>query len=347
MSTGITRVAVVGAGWWAEAHHIPSLATYRQAELTAIIDRRVDHAAALARQFNVPHRFASVDELIEAEVAECAIVSTPHTTHHAIVKSILEAGMHVLVEKPITTCTSHAVELVELAEQRGLHLSVGYTYQFSPTASVVRDWVRSQLGDLVQVTVEFSSRTGALYAATVADDTSSAYSSVNGAGQGTTQLTHAMAALLWTTGEQVTDVAAITSNRGLAVDVVDSALFTLSGGASGVATSTGTIGKEVPMRHQIRYIGEHGTVDHNLIGATARLRLDTGEQRSIAPDHNLPAYPAQRPARAFIDLVTGSGENFGPPRPAAATVAFIDAMYRSANEHSFVHVTQIPKPDAL
>lgn len=336
------RIAIIGAGSWSQSHHGPALSAHPDATIAAIVDPELENARRLAEKVDALAVYSSVDELIRAGIADAAIVATPHTTHHSLASTLMANGFHVLVEKPISTTAADAFDLVALSETNSLHFAVGYTYQYTLAASAVREWVTTRLGALVQVVVEFSSRAGALYATTSRSDDLSAYSANNGSGQGNTQLTHAMAALLWTTGEQVDEVAAITSNRGLDVDVDDAVVFRLRGGASGTAASTGTVDASVPMRHHIRYLGEYGTIDYDLLSATARLTLDSGEERSIAPHHLQPAYPGGEPARAFVDLLAGVGPNLAPARPAAATVAFTEAMYRSSAERAFVSVRQLP-----
>lgn len=334
-------IAVIGTGWWSGRHHIPSLAGCPAADLVALVDPRQERAAELAARHGVRRVFGSVDELIAAALVECVVVATPHTTHRSIALRALESGLHVFVEKPLATTAEDAFDLLLAAEANGRHLSVGYTSQYAPAASVVRDWVTGCIGPLVQVVVEFSSRAGKLYRAALADPTSS-YAAGNGGGQGNTQLTHAMAALIWTTGEQVTEIAAFADRRDLPVDVDDAAIFRLTNGATGVAASTGGLGDRTPLRQHVRYLGTKGTVDHDLLAGSAVLRMDSGTERRVGADHTEPGYPADLPVRAFVELVAGRGPDLGPARPAAAATAAIEAMYRSAASRSFVPVRRLP-----
>jgi predicted dehydrogenase len=68
---------------------------------------------------------------------DAASVATPTNTHHAIARSLLAKGKHVLVEKPITDNTAHATELAELATQNGLILQVGHVERFNPVLGVL------------------------------------------------------------------------------------------------------------------------------------------------------------------------------------------------------------------
>ncbi len=75
---------------------------------------------------------------------EAAIIATPTIHHHRVVKDLLEAGIHVLVEKPITSTVAEADELVKLARSRGLKLQVGHVERFNPGL----ECVASQLQDI-------------------------------------------------------------------------------------------------------------------------------------------------------------------------------------------------------
>lgn len=337
-------VAVVGGGRWASAHHIPALARHPDVRLTAVVDRDIHRARHLAEQFGALHAFSEVQHLIQARLAEAAVVATPHRTHHPIVSALLSADIPVLVEKPLATTGADAGDLVETAAHRSVLLAVGYTYQYTAAARQVREWVASEIGDLVQVVIEFSSRAAQLYAGVDADDDGSAYSAASGGGQASTQLTHAVAATIWTTGHRLTEVAAFTENRGLPVDVDNVVAFRLSNGATGTATSTGLLAEHVPLRHRISYIGRAGVVNHDLIRATASLCRSDGSGAHVSPHHLEPAYPAHRPVEAFIDVLCGRSENDGPAREAAETVAAIEAVLLSAAERRFVTVPTFLAP---
>lgn len=308
--------------------HAPAIRAHPGAQLVAVCDPDQAAADALAQSTGA-RTVADLDALIANTDFDCAVVCSPHVTHRPITEALLRSGKHVLVEKPLATTSDDAFALVRLASEQGLHLSVGYTSQHSPSAATVRDWVRMHLGSLLQVSIEFSSRAGALFAA-AQDDASATYSVGNGGGQGHTQLSHAIAMLAWVTGDEAESVTAFTDSRGLDVDVVDAVAFRLTSGALGVAASTGTLSPQLAITQGIRYVGQHGIVDQDILFGTAQLQRADGSFVAAPRDHLLPPYPAEAPTTAFLDLVLGQGPNVSPPEPAAAAVAFIEAMHASA-----------------
>ncbi|WP_341359250.1 Gfo/Idh/MocA family oxidoreductase [Georgenia sp. M64] len=346
--TAPVRLAVVGAGWWAGTHHLPALLAHPDARVVAVCDPVPERAAALAGPAGA-RTFTTVAEAVEAGGLDAVVVATPSAAHHAAAATALDAGLHTFVEKPMTLTRADAVDLLRRAEAAAVHLSVGYTHQFEPGAFFAREAVRTQIGRLVQVTVEFASRAGALYAAaeaehparTVAGQHPEAYSAANGGGQAHTQLTHALGMLCWVTGDEVAQVCAFTEHHGLSVDVDDVAAFRLRGGATGVAVSSGATGAHLPARQHVRYLGTDGVVEQDLHRARVILHRADGSQVVREPGQHEPAYRAGEPVRAFVDLVLGRGENLGPGGDAAAAVAATEALLVAARTGTMTEVASV------
>ncbi|NEE04717.1 Gfo/Idh/MocA family protein [Phytoactinopolyspora halotolerans] len=335
----VVKVVVVGAGWWSANHHLPALLAHPNAEVVAVCDPVAGRAEALAQRAGCP-AFAGVEQALQTTSPDAAVISTPHVTHHALGAAAIGAGLHVLMEKPLALTAAEAFDLVNRAENAGVQLSVGYTHQFDPSATFARAAVQSDIGMLLQVTVEYSSRAGRLFAAAqgarreYADSEPGAphpetYSLGNGGGQAHTQLTHALGMLCWSTGDDVAEIAAFSASRALDVDVDDAAAFRLRGGATGVVIGSGDTGANLPPRQHIRYHGTTGIVEHDLYRARVRLHRHDGSMVVREPGQHEPAYRAGEPARAFIDLLSGRGTNLGPPGPAAAAVATVEALLES------------------
>jgi predicted dehydrogenase len=337
------RFAMVGAGWWAHAAHLPALAADPTIKLIAVCDPSLDRANSAAADFGGVEAFTDVGDLLRSTRLDCAIVATPHTTHRPIVEQLLRAGVDVLVEKPMTTTAEDAWDLVSLARSLGRHLSVGLTYQYATTAPTVRDIVRNDIGDLVSVNAEFSSHTQELFSGVgplasqahnpaAPHGTSYADPALSGGGQGQTQLTHLLGNLFWNTNIQATQAFAYFDNRGLPVDIVNALTFRLDGGVIGVATSTGTTPRGVEVRQRIRYHGTRGMVEHDLLKAEAWVFAEGGVIRHVQNSEGLPSYARGEPVKSFARLVRGEGENRAPADLAAASVSLIEAAYISAAE---------------
>jgi predicted dehydrogenase len=143
------RVAIVGCGKIADAHaeqirHIAS------ADLVGVCDREELMARQLAERFEAGRAFDDLTRLLDEARPDVVHVTTPPQSHCAIARQCLDHGSHVYVEKPFTLDASEAVELVALAEHRGLQLTVGHDAQFSHAARRMRSLVTDgYVGDRV------------------------------------------------------------------------------------------------------------------------------------------------------------------------------------------------------
>jgi predicted dehydrogenase len=94
-------------------------------------------------------RTTSYEDLVTDRALEAIAIATPVSTHYELALKALLAGKHVFVEKPIAGSTAEALELIEVAEERGLILMPGHTFLYSPPVNLVRSLIESgDLGDI-------------------------------------------------------------------------------------------------------------------------------------------------------------------------------------------------------
>lgn len=128
------RVAVVGAGAFGRNH----ARVYRElqqqgeaVELAAIVDTDLERATALARQFGA-HAYPSVDQCLRETALQAASAAVPTLSHLEIARSLMEAGVDVLIEKPVAATLEQADELIALARRTGRIAQVGHLERFNP-----------------------------------------------------------------------------------------------------------------------------------------------------------------------------------------------------------------------
>ncbi|GGS82534.1 Gfo/Idh/MocA family protein [Nonomuraea spiralis] len=327
------RLGVIGLGWWARFAHLPAIAAAPGLRLTAVCDADPGRADPVRADFGVP-AFTDPAELYASGLVDGVVIATPHATHHAPARAALESGVHVLVEKPMTTSAAEAWDLVATAERTGTHLSVGYTGQYSAAAVRVRQAVREgEIGELVCVNGDFSSVMMNLLTGTPT------YAAPGAGGQGHSQLTHLAGALTRATGQGAEQVFAYMDHRSLPVDVVDALTFRLAGGAVGSLTATGTVPEGLPTRQRLRLYGTSGMVEHDLQYGTATVHRPDGTRVRLSPDPSRPAWGKHAPVEAFGELIAGRGPNHAPGDEAAAAVDLVEAAYRSARTGLPVTIT--------
>ena len=125
------KVAVIGAGSLGKEHArlYADLAAAGQIDFAGLYDVSATQAAKIAAKHNVP-LFSTLEEALAG--AEAFSIVTPTNTHFELAKSLITAGKHVLVEKPMTSTGAEASELVQLAQEKNAILQVGHVERFNP-----------------------------------------------------------------------------------------------------------------------------------------------------------------------------------------------------------------------
>jgi UDP-N-acetylglucosamine 3-dehydrogenase len=145
--------AVIGTGFWGK-NHARVYSELKSTELVAICDVNGERAKAIADQFGVK-AYTSSSRMLKNEAIEALSVCTWSTKLAEEALKALRAGKHVLVEKPMATHTKQAEKLLEVAEENGLHLTVGFLMRFIPGLQHIREAVENKkIGELVCATAK-------------------------------------------------------------------------------------------------------------------------------------------------------------------------------------------------
>ncbi len=345
------RVAVVGCGWWSTTAHLPALRADGRAQISALVDTDSERLRAAAAAFDVESTFDSVTAMLDAASPDAVVVAVPHAQHHPLAKLVLERGVHVLLEKPMTIEPGDAEELVGLARASGAELLIDYPWHYNSQALTLRRELQEDaIGAIEHVACLYASVVRELYRGnperyrdvlgyTVSAPAQGTYSdpALAGGGQGQTQVTHAAALLLWLTGLRPVSVAAFTADFELAVDLVDGLLIRFEGGAVASLSSTGSMpaDREEILRYDL--FGRTGHAAFDVNQGTAVLATASGERR--LPD--LPAnerYPMDAPVRNLVGVAAGTETNGSPGEIGRDTVVLVDAMYRAAAEQRVIEL---------
>jgi predicted dehydrogenase len=131
------RAAVVGAGSFGR-NHVRVIHQLENVELAAVVDSDLSKAQQLASEFE-SSPFASIDQVIGH--IDAAIVATPTVTHERVAAQLIEAGVDVLVEKPIAESAAAGDRLASLAREHGRILQVGHLERFNPAVAALQNAV--------------------------------------------------------------------------------------------------------------------------------------------------------------------------------------------------------------
>lgn len=136
------KVAIVGCGKIADAH-ASQIQKIEGCQIVGVCDREPLMAKQLFERFPVKQYFTHVAELVSKARPDVVNITTPPESHFDIARFCLEQGCHVYVEKPLTLNADQARRLVDLADEKGLKLTVGHNDQFSHVARRMRALVGS------------------------------------------------------------------------------------------------------------------------------------------------------------------------------------------------------------
>jgi predicted dehydrogenase len=145
-------VAVVGYGYWGP-NLVRNVMERPELRLWGLCELDPERASRFASRYPGMRTAASLDQVLADPDVDAVAIATPPATHYALVRQALEAGKHVLVEKPLATNAVDAQALVELAKRRRLVLMPGHTFLYSPAVNKVRSLIESgELGEIYFIT---------------------------------------------------------------------------------------------------------------------------------------------------------------------------------------------------
>jgi predicted dehydrogenase len=324
------RVGVIGAGWPGERHAEGYLLS-GTGQVLAVSDLEAGRRAAFARQFDVPRTYADYNELLADPQIEAVSVALPNFLHAPVTIAALEAGKHVLCEKPPAVTLAQAREMAATAERQGLVLAFALQRRFNPATEALRE--RLAEGTLGEV----------YHARAVWTRTWGVPPGVGG----------------WFTDPARAGGGALID---IGIHVIDMAWFLM--GCPQVATASGQVYNKYPTQTQtddsafalIRFADgrslqveaswvlaqEEDHMGVHLYGTAGGAGLDdntlsiytVGEQGRVRTSMTLrggqPAFTAQ--AANFVRAVRGEQAPRTPATHGVQLMALLDAIYRSAKD---------------
>ena len=144
-----TKILLIGYGYWG-----PNLARNlnqnSNIEFSGILEIDKDLHKKISEDYPEIPIFNSIDKI--GDDHDAAIVSTPATTHFSIGQSLLEKGLHVLIEKPLATTIDDCEKLIKIAEDKQLKLMVGHTYLYNASVIKIKELIDSgEIGKLLTI----------------------------------------------------------------------------------------------------------------------------------------------------------------------------------------------------
>lgn len=140
------KIAFSGAGYIINIHAKAAQAQ-KGVELAAVVEKYPERAAALAKKFNIPNQYETVEQLLKAGNIDALVIGTPNFLHAPQAIAALKAGVNVLVEKPMAINARVAEKMIAASEQSGAALMVAHCWRFDEDVL----WLKKQTKKLGKI----------------------------------------------------------------------------------------------------------------------------------------------------------------------------------------------------
>lgn len=145
----IIKWGIIGAGGIAKRRTLPAMAQVGNAEIIAIMDKRMDDMVELSKEYNIQNIYQDEEDLLKNPDVEAVYVASPVCFHKEQAKKVLAAGKHLLLEKPLGLNLEEAKEIVELSQKANVKAGAAMVMRFHDGHRKIKDMVQN--GDLGQI----------------------------------------------------------------------------------------------------------------------------------------------------------------------------------------------------
>ncbi len=356
MASQKLRFGIIGCGGIARQRHMPSLAKLPEVDLAAFFDPTQGRAEAARAQHGCADAgvYADYRELLRDSTIDVVHVCTTNATHADITIAALEAGKHVLCEKPMATTPDDARRMVETARRTGRKLTVGYNNRFRPDSQTLHKLCRR--GDLGHI---YYAKALALRRRGVPTWGAFLDREKQGGGPLIDIGSHALDLTLWMMDNYRPRVVLGTAYHLLGkransandwgpwdparCTVEDSAFgfVVMENGATVVVESSWALNMVAEGEGQTVLCGTQAGAD--MVGGVRINGDDLGQryltQIAVAADPAAaPPYGHDLQARLWVDAILRDEEPLVKPEEALVVTEILDAIYRSARSGEPVHL---------
>ena len=335
------RIGFIGAGWWATTNHIPLLAKHPAVELAGVCRLGQEMLQTVKEKFNFPFATEDYHELL-AQGLDGVVVTSPHHVHYEHARAALEAGCHVMVEKPMTLKAEEAWHLVNLATERHLQILIPYGWHYKPFVQQAKAWMdEGVVGNIEYLLCHMASPTKNLFGGggappsqwtptIAAPDPATWQAPEQGGGYAHGQITHSSGLMFWLTGLRAQEVSARMTAPNANVDMYNAATVRFTNGALGNISGAATLPDGSKFQVDIRIFGDQGVLLLDVERERVEVRRHDGKTLRLEIPAHAGDYECDIPPQRFVELIQGNGINASPGEVGARSVELLDAMFQSA-----------------
>jgi predicted dehydrogenase len=331
MSKDSVKIGLVGAGAIAQITHLPTYESLPGAEVVALCDPQKGKGTQLADRHGIDFVCTDHRGLLERAEVDAVDICTPNAFHARIAVDALQAGKHVLVEKPIATSAADALRMVEAARSSGKVLMVASTARFRHDSLSLKTYLeRNELGEL------FYAKTGWLRSRRRWSELDWRFDrKISGGGVLMDSGIQVLDVALWLLGfpEPERVLASTHTPAGRKVEDSAVALVRFKGGL----TLTLEVNWSMLMDEDFAYLNVYGSEGGALLNPLRIHREMHGELLNVTPAHvdrprSVFKDSYRRAIEHFVRCVRGQEEVMSPGEEALRVLQLMEAIYRSASE---------------
>ncbi len=142
------KVGVIGVGYWGQ-NHVRVLKQLDNIETLSVCDLNIETARLIAKKYQVKW-YTDFGEMIKREKLDAVTICTPTSTHSSIAAKVIEMGVHVFIEKPMTSTIEEAIMVVGKAKEAGVKMMVGFIERFNPAVQISKELIKQgKIGKLI------------------------------------------------------------------------------------------------------------------------------------------------------------------------------------------------------
>jgi predicted dehydrogenase len=146
------RIGLVGVGAAAQISHIPAFKKTEDVELAWLCDRDPEKVQRVAQKFGIPNASGRLDDLLADDALDAIDICTPNFLHAPMAVAALDAGKHVICERPLARSATEAAQMVKAAKKADRTLACAVQHRFRPDAQLLKKFVdKGDLGEVFQV----------------------------------------------------------------------------------------------------------------------------------------------------------------------------------------------------
>jgi predicted dehydrogenase len=343
------RLGVVGVGWWASFNHIPVAKADPRADVVAISDLSDEHLQKVGDAFGISGRYLQISDMLASEQLDGVMIATPHVAHAEAALPCLEAGLHVLIEKPMTTTVAdaHAIQRAAANAKRQVLVPCGWNFR-NYTAVAAAMVEAGKLGKIEHVSCQMASALDDLFAGQAMLETadhlfrppSSTWADpARAGGYGWGQMSHSLAWVFRVTGLSPHSAYCMDGKSPTGVDYYDAACLRFTNGATMALSGSSTVPKHCGFQMDIRIFGSEGMLLFDVERERLELRRRDGADEVVPIVQGEGAYDGTLPVTRFIGICAGeSCANEANADVGVRVVEALEALYRSAESGTLAEV---------